>query len=152
MSIQSVAKDKYNEEVELQNLVIYCLIRGNIKNIKANIDFIRLYRHKSLLSTEDEYFLNLLEISILYIQNVIIDDSNNDNSCGLHNSNSSMLDTIKLSQENIRNSSLDIVKLENVDHFLGKDIQNFTIEEIELLFEGFNKLVNFLENYKNQKK
>lgn len=56
--------------------IIYCLLKGCPKEVKANVDFIKLYRHPQLLDSEDDYFLTTMTSAIEFISNMIDDDLN----------------------------------------------------------------------------
>lgn len=56
--------------------IIYCLLKGCPKDIKAHVDFIKLYRHHELLESEEDYFLTTMTSAIDFISNMIGDDLN----------------------------------------------------------------------------
>ena len=56
--------------------IIYILLKGAPKDVKANIDFIKLYRNPELLDSEDDYFITTLTSAIEFIGNMIGDDLN----------------------------------------------------------------------------
>jgi len=45
------------------------MIKACVPNLKTNIKYIQNYRHKSLISSEDDYFLCLLEQGVSHIEN-----------------------------------------------------------------------------------
>ena len=73
LNIKNKSKFKCNIEVELQDLVIVCLVKCSVKDLYFNIEFVRLYRHKCLFTNEEDYFMSLIEIGIEYIKNVDLD-------------------------------------------------------------------------------
>lgn len=53
---------------EVLPVVVYALLRGNIKKIKSNISYIRLFRHHSMFdSNKEEYFTTVLESGVEFI-------------------------------------------------------------------------------------
>jgi hypothetical protein len=56
--------------------IVYVLIKGTPKDIKANVDFIKLYRHPQLLESEDEYFLTTMTSAIEFVSGMTEEDLN----------------------------------------------------------------------------
>lgn len=53
---------------EVLPIVVYALLKGNIKKIKSNINYIRLFRHHSMFdSNKEEYFTTVLESGVEFI-------------------------------------------------------------------------------------
>ena len=53
---------------EVLPVVVYALLRGNIKKLKSNINYIRLFRHHSMFdSNKEEYFTTVLESGVEFI-------------------------------------------------------------------------------------
>lgn len=71
-------KENHNENIDLLRLIAFCLIKGNVKNIKSNVIFIRLYRNKTLLTTNEDYFISLFEMGISYIDELNIETLKDD--------------------------------------------------------------------------
>mmetsp|Transcript_39884 Transcript_39884/g.39468 ORF Transcript_39884/g.39468 Transcript_39884/m.39468 type:complete len:231 (-) Transcript_39884:74-766(-) len=56
--------------------IIYILLKGCPKDLKAHLDFIKLYRNPELLESEDDYFLTTMSSAIDFVGNMIGDDLN----------------------------------------------------------------------------
>lgn len=53
---------------EVLPIVVYALLQGNIKKLKSNINYIRLFRHHSRFdSNKEEYFTTVLESGVEFI-------------------------------------------------------------------------------------
>lgn len=161
MSIKTFSKWTYNEDIELQNLIILCLIKGNIRNIKSNIEFIRLYRHKTLFSSDDDYFLNLCELAIKFIENKII-NHNDSFKKNKKNSFNSIINTNELNELNISKVEIDkhgpfledipnifLIKFSEINNYYSdKSVNKMDYKEIEDLVKDFYSLVLLAEDYK----
>ena len=56
---------------EMMPIIVYCLIQGNIRKIKSNLNFIRLFRHHTMFdSNKEEYFTTVLQSAVEYIDNL----------------------------------------------------------------------------------
>ncbi len=47
---------------------MFCILKSNITNLKAHVKFIGLFRHKTCINSEEDYFLSLVFQSIEYIE------------------------------------------------------------------------------------
>lgn len=56
--------------------IIYCLLKGCPRQIKAHVEFIKLYRNPQLLDSEDDYFLTTITSALDFIGCMECDDLN----------------------------------------------------------------------------
>ena len=56
--------------------IIYTLLKGCPKGIKANVDYIKLYRNEELLESEEDYFLTTMTSAVDFIGGMVGDDLN----------------------------------------------------------------------------
>lgn len=56
--------------------IIYVLLKGCPKDIKAHVEYIKLYRNPELLESEDDYFLTTMSSAVDFVGNMIGDDLN----------------------------------------------------------------------------
>lgn len=100
MTISSLLTIKKKEKCDVVKLIVLTIIRGYVPNLKSNIKYIQTYRHKSLISSEDDYFLSLVDQGIKYIENLNLTTLklNNDQITTINNATNS----------NINNTSINI--------------------------------------------
>lgn len=54
---------------ELLPIVVYTLIKGNVPKLKSNLNYIKLFRHNTMLdSNAEEYFITFIESGISFIE------------------------------------------------------------------------------------
>ncbi len=70
VTISSLLSIKKKEKCDILKLVVWTLIKASIPNLKTNIKYIHTYRHKSLMSSEDDFFLTLLEKAITFVEGI----------------------------------------------------------------------------------
>jgi len=96
---------------ELLPIVVYSLIKGNIPKLKSNINYIKLFRHNTMLdSNVEEYFITFIESGIGFIEKLCYD-----------------LKGLKLNEEErekIKNEMNNEIKKINYDYEEIKNIKN----------------------------
>ena len=55
---------------EVYPVIVYALLKGNINKIKSNLNFIKLYRHKNRLESEEEYYFTTLFSAVEFIESL----------------------------------------------------------------------------------
>ena len=55
---------------EVYPVIVYALLKGNINKIKSNLNFIKLFRHKSRLESEEEYYFTTLFSAVDFIESL----------------------------------------------------------------------------------
>ena len=54
---------------ELLPIVVYTLIKGNVPKLKSNLNYIKMFRHNTMLdSNAEEYFITFIESGISFIE------------------------------------------------------------------------------------
>ena len=54
---------------ELLPIVVYTLIKGNVPKLKSNLNYIKLFRHNTMLdSNAEEYFITFIESGVGFIE------------------------------------------------------------------------------------
>ena len=49
-------------------LIVFCILKANINNLKNNLRIISLFRHKTTINSEEDYFLLLIFQAIEFIE------------------------------------------------------------------------------------
>ena len=57
-------------------LLVFTIIKSNITSFKTHIRFISLYRHKTVCTSEESYFILTFNKAINFIENLRIEDLN----------------------------------------------------------------------------
>ena len=55
---------------EVYPLIVYGILKGNIKKLKSNLNFIELFRHKTRLESEEEYYFTTISSALEFIENL----------------------------------------------------------------------------------
>ena len=55
---------------EVYPVIVYALLKGNINKLKSNLNFIKLYRHKNRLESEEEYYFTTLFSAVEFIESL----------------------------------------------------------------------------------
>jgi hypothetical protein len=62
------SKYKLTDKTVIIKFIVFCVLKSNITNLKANVKFIGLFRHKTCINSEEDFFLSLLFQSIEFIE------------------------------------------------------------------------------------
>jgi hypothetical protein len=54
---------------EVFPLVVYALLKGNIKKLKSNLKYIQLFRHETRLESQEEYYFTTINSALEFIEN-----------------------------------------------------------------------------------
>ena len=144
-SINANENENYKQRLagadELLPIVVYSLIKGNVPKLKSNLNYIKLFRHNTMLdSNAEEYFITFIESGVGFIEKL------DDDLKGLK-LNKNEWEIIKKIRENknvVNYEFKDIKNVKNKDenyiiYYLNemseKQNDNFVFEEMfELLF------------------
>ena len=63
-----VSKFKLTENSYILKFAVFAILKSNIPNIKENLKFISLFRHKTIISSEEDYFLSIMTQVLEYIE------------------------------------------------------------------------------------
>jgi hypothetical protein len=55
---------------EVYPLVVYAILKGNIRKIKSNINYIKNFRHCSRLESAEEYYFTTIYTALGFIENI----------------------------------------------------------------------------------
>lgn len=55
---------------EVFPLIVYAVLKGNIRKLKSNLSFIELFRHKTRLESEEEYYVTTLTSVVQFVENI----------------------------------------------------------------------------------
>lgn len=55
---------------EVYPVIVYALLKGNVSKLKSNLNFIKLYRHKNRLESEEDYYYTTLVSAVEFIENL----------------------------------------------------------------------------------
>ena len=55
---------------EVFPLIVFAIIKGNIRKLKSNLNYIELFRHKTRLESEEEYYVTTLTSVVQFIENI----------------------------------------------------------------------------------
>lgn len=58
---------------EVFPLVVYAILKGNIKKLKSNLSFIQLFRHETRLDSKEEYYYTTISSAVDFIENLTYD-------------------------------------------------------------------------------
>jgi hypothetical protein len=62
------SKYKLTDKANIIKFIVFCILKSNITNLKAHVKFIGLFRHKTSINSEEDYFLSLVFQSIEFIE------------------------------------------------------------------------------------
>jgi hypothetical protein len=70
LNLCNYLNNKYNvtDKSTLHKLIVFCILKGNLPNIKTHFRYVSLFRHKTTISTEDDYYLSLFFHAVEYIE------------------------------------------------------------------------------------
>jgi hypothetical protein len=55
---------------EVYPLIVYIIIKGNIRKLKSNLSFIRCFRHVTRLESKEDYYYTTINTAIEFIEKV----------------------------------------------------------------------------------
>lgn len=55
---------------EVFPMVVYVLLKANVKKLKSNLKYIQLYRHETRLESQEEYYLTTINSAVEFIENM----------------------------------------------------------------------------------
>lgn len=55
---------------EVYPLVVYGLLKGNVRKLKSNLTYIEHFRHHTRLESEEEYYYTTLSSAVEFIENL----------------------------------------------------------------------------------
>lgn len=94
---------KCNEYEKLIKFCVFFFVKSNIYRIKSNIMFINIFRLKTLITTEEEYYMTVLNKALELIENEFgVDSTQSEKTNGI----------IQFSREEIKNDIIDFEKKE----------------------------------------
>ncbi len=64
------AKYKLTEQNQTVKFAVFALLKSNIPSFKENLLFISLFRHKTIITCEEDYFLSIMNQAVLFIENI----------------------------------------------------------------------------------
>ena len=117
---------------ELLPIVVYTLIKGNVPKLKSNLNYIKLFRHNTMLdSNAEEYFITFIESGISFIEK--LDD-----------------DLKGLKINNFEEINKKICDVKNVVNYDFKDIKNVKNKDENYIIYYLNEMNEKQnEKYKN---
>lgn len=148
-------------------IIVYALIKGNISKIKSNIVFLQLFRHKSRLESEEDFYINAMMVAIQIIENMTYKKLNIDKNEFLKKCEESE-NTIDLSNENyvkpeqIKNEQvlqqpansdktifgLELNKLYN-EYFTNSDLKDMPLFKLENMYKDFKIIISMISDFKS---
>lgn len=63
-------KYKIIEKTQLIKLAVYAILKSNVNSFKENLKFIQLFRHKTIITSEEDYYLSIMNQSVEFIENM----------------------------------------------------------------------------------
>ena len=115
---------------ELLPIVVYTLIKGNVPKLKSNLNYIKLFRHNTMLdSNAEEYFITFIESGISFIEK--LDD-----------------DLKGLKIDNFEEINKKISDVKNVVNYDFKEIENVKNKDENYIIYYLNEM-NEKQNEKN---
>jgi hypothetical protein len=115
---------------ELLPIVVYTLIKGNVPKLKSNLNYIKLFRHNTMLdSNAEEYFITFIESGISFIEK--LDD-----------------DLKGLKIDNFEEINKKISEEKNVVNYDFKEIENVKNKDENYIIYYLNEM-NEKQNEKN---
>ena len=55
---------------EVFPMVVYVLLKANVKKLKSNLRYIQNYRHETRLESQEEYYLTTINSALEFIENM----------------------------------------------------------------------------------
>ena len=95
---------------DIYPVIVYALIKAKVPKIKSNIKYIQLYRHKTRLESEEEYYFTTLYSAISFIETISYDKLNLSKEEFLYNIRN-RLETRQVLYKEKENIKLDGIKL-----------------------------------------
>jgi hypothetical protein len=115
---------------ELLPIVVYTLIKGNVPKLKSNLNYIKMFRHNTMLdSNAEEYFITFIESGISFIEK--LDD-----------------DLKGLKIDNFEEINKKISDVKNVVNYDFKEIENVKNKDENYIIYYLNEM-NEKQNEKN---
>lgn len=62
------SKYKITDKIPLVKFTVYALLKSNIHKLKGNLRFIALFRHKTIINSEEDYYLSIFFQAIEFIE------------------------------------------------------------------------------------
>lgn len=63
-------KYKLTDKTIIIKFIIYSILKANISNLKGNLKFIALLRHRTTITSEEDYYLSLMFQALEYIEKI----------------------------------------------------------------------------------
>ena len=63
-----ISKYKITEKSLLVRLIVFTIIKMNLPNLKTQLKFIGIFRHKTIISSDEDYYLSIIFCSIELIE------------------------------------------------------------------------------------
>ncbi len=54
---------------EVFPMVVYAILKGNIRKLKSNLSYIQLFRHETRLESQEEYYFTTINSALEFIEN-----------------------------------------------------------------------------------
>ena len=54
---------------EVFPLVVYAILKGNVRKLKSNLKYIQLFRHETRLESQEEYYFTTINSALEFIEN-----------------------------------------------------------------------------------
>lgn len=61
-------KYKLTGKVSILKIIVFSILKANVTNLKGNLRFIALFRHKTVINSEEDYFLSILFQAVEFIE------------------------------------------------------------------------------------
>lgn len=148
-------------------IIVYALIKGNVNKIKSNIQFLQLFRHRTRLESEEEYYINAVMVAIDYIENLTYKKLNIDKSeflkkCEESENKSSEYYYSKINIDQIKNEQvlqqpansdqtlfdLELNKLYN-EYFTNCDLNEIPLFKLENMYKDFKIVISMIKDFKD---
>ena len=146
-------------------IIVYALIKGNIHKIKSNILFLQLFRHRTRLESEEEFYISAVSSAIECIEGLTYKKLNIEKNEFLkkcEESENNYENHSKVNLESIKNEQvlqqpansdqtlfdIELNKLYN-EYFTNCDLSVIPLFKLENMWKDFKIVISMIKNFKD---
>lgn len=148
-------------------ILVYALIRGNIHKIKSNVVFVHLFRHRTRLESEEEFYLSAMSTAIEAIESLTYKKMNIDkneflkkceecesgvyadslNKIVIEHKNEQVLQQPANSDQTL--FDLELNKLYQ-EYFTNCDLSDIPLFKVENMYKDFKIVLSMIKDFKDK--
>ncbi len=63
-------KYKISEKFAMLKFLVFCFLKANVTNLKGHLSYIQILRHKTIISSEEDYYCSIAVQAVEFIEKI----------------------------------------------------------------------------------